>query len=281
MRALNHPVDTQAGVYELCTAATADPILREKLLAIAPRLALAGEQYQANAQAASLHLIPRVVTVGDVSKEELVSLYKNHLSSSTGAAREVYNRVRNLSPHNKCPLCGVGNVAHCDHHLPQSKYPNLAVLPSNLVPACHFCNDRKRAKFPLGAGDQTFHPYYDHHLLAHNWVRATLNPGPPPVLVFDTLPPDSWPEVDKIRVKRHFEVCGLGVTFTTNANDEMPIVRERLENLFDRGGVVAVRQFLDDECLAHANRLNSWQYATYRALVGSDWFVNGGYMEIP
>lgn len=281
MRALPHPLDTQASVYALCTTATEDPLLQAKLLEIAPNLALTGLQYQANATAATLHLVPQVTSVGNVTKEELLALYKTHLSASKGVAREVYNRVRNLSPHNKCPLCGVGNVAHCDHHLPQSKYPNLAVLPSNLVPACHFCNDRKKAKFPRNAGEQTFHPYYDQHLLADNWVRATLDPGPPPVLIFDTLPPNDWSVTDKSRVKRHFEACGVGVTFTTNANDELPIIRERLAAQFARGGIPAVQQFLNDECGFYANRLNSWQYATYRALASSAWFINGGYMQIP
>ncbi|UKE47040.1 HNH endonuclease [Xanthomonas cerealis] len=281
MRTLTHPVDTQASVYALCAAATQDPILKAKLLAIAPNLAAAGVQYQAHAAAASLHLVPRVVDVGNVTKDQLLDLYKKHLSATKGAARGVYDRVRSLAPHNKCPLCGVGNVAHCDHHLPQSKYPNLAVLPSNLVPACHFCNDRKRAKFPRNAGEQTFHPYYDQHLLADNWVRATLDPGPPPALVFDTLPPAGWSATDKSRVKRHFDACGIGVTFTTNANDELPVIRERLVTQFSRGGAPAVQQFLDDECGIHASRLNSWQYATYRALAASPWFVNGGYLLIP
>lgn len=281
MRSLPHPTDTQADVFALCLAATTDPDLHARLTAITANLATASATYQANAAAASLNLIPRVQSVGAVTKTEMTGLYEAHLSKTKGVARAVYDRIRNAAPNNRCPLCGIGNVAHCDHHLPKSRYPDLAILPINLVPACHFCNDKKRAKYPATAGQQTFHPYFDQHLLTDAWVCATLNPGPPPVLVFDTAPPPSWPAIDRDRVRRHFDACGLAITFTTNANDELPIVRDRLILQADRGGAAAVQQFLDDERDVHLKRLNSWQYATYRTLAADGWFVNGGYLSIP
>lgn len=281
MRSLPLPTDTQASVFSLCLGATADPALHARLTGIAANLATAGVMYQANATAASLHLISRVTSVGAVTKPDLMGLYEEHLSATNGAARAVYDRIRNAAPNNRCPLCGVGSVAHCDHHLPKSRYPDLSILPINLVPACHFCNDKKRAKYPTTAGNQTFHPYFDQHLLRDAWVRATLNPGPPPVLVFDTAPPPTWPAIDRDRVRRHFDACGLAITFTTNANDELPIIRDRLILQASRGGTAAVQQFLDDECGIHSNRPNSWQYATYRTLAADGWFVNGGYLAIP
>lgn len=281
MRTLPPPTDTQANVFTLCLGATTDPGLHARLTAIAGPLATAAATYQTHAAAASLDLMPRVLSVGAVTKDELKGLYEAHLSKTKGAARGVYDRIRNAAPNNRCPLCGVGSVAHCDHHLPKSHYPDLAILPINLVPACHFCNDKKRAKYPRSPGQQTFHPYFDQHLLTANWVRATLNAGPPPVLVFDTDPPAAWPAVDRDRVRRHFGACGLAITFTTNANDELPILRDRLVLQFGRGGVGAVQQFLDDERDLHATRPNSWQYATYRTLAADAWFVNGGYQTIP
>lgn len=281
MRTLPLPTDTQASVFTLCLNATTDPSLHARLATIATSLATAGATYQANATAASLHLIPSVTSVGTVTKAELKGLYSEHLSATNGSARAIYDRIRNSSPNNRCPLCGVGNVAHCDHHLPQSRYPDLVILPINLVPACHFCNDKKRAKYPANAGQQTFHPYYDHHLLRDAWVHATLNPGPPPALVFSAVAPPTWPSVDRDRVQRHFNACGLAITFTTNANDELPIIRDRLILQASRGGTAAVQQFLIDERDIHSSRLNSWQYATYRALASDPWFVNGGYQTIP
>jgi hypothetical protein len=281
MRSLPHPTDTQAAVFALCLGATVDPDLQARLTAIAANLAAVGVTYQANAAAATLNLIPRVQSVGAVTKPELTGLYKAHLSKTKGAARAVYDRIRNAAPNNRCPLCGVGNVAHCDHHLPSSRYPDLSILPINLVPACHFCNDKKRAKYPITAGQQTFHPYFDQHLLADAWVRATLHAGPPPVLLFDTSPPPSWTPINQDRVRRHFDACGLAITFTTNANDELPIVRDRLILQASHGGVAAVQQFLDEERDIHLAHPNSWQYATYRTLAADAWFVSGGYLTIP
>ncbi len=281
MRSLSLPTDTQADVFALCLNATTDPDLQARLTAITANLTAAGIVYQANARAASLHLIPRVQSVGAVNKSELTGLYETHLSKTKGAARAVYDRIRNSAPNNRCPLCGVGNVAHCDHHLPKSRYPDLAILPSNLVPACHFCNDKKRAKYPSTAGQQTFHPYFDLHLLVDAWISAALNPGPPPVLVFNATPPPTWSTINQDRVRRHFEACGLAITFTTNANDELPILRDRLVLQASRGGTAAVQQFLIDERDIHLARPNSWQYATYRTLASDAWFVNGGYLTIP
>lgn len=281
MRSLPPPTDTQASVFALCLGATTDPALHARLADIATNLAGAGVTYQLNAAAASLHLVPRVQSVGTVTKAELIGLYETHLSKPGGSARAVYDRIRNAAPNNRCPLCGVGSVAHCDHHLPKSRYPDLAILPINLVPACHFCNDKKKAKYPTSAGQQTFHPYFDQHLLKEPWVRATLSAGPPPVLVFDTEPPCTWPAEDGERVRRHFDACGLAITFTTNANDELPVIRDRLILQERYGGTAAVQQFLNDERDIHAARPNSWQYATYRTLAADAWFVGGGYRTIP
>lgn len=280
MRTLPLPTDTHADVLALCLAAT-DAHLQARLSAISATLSSSALSYQTHAAAATLDLIPRLPSVGSVSKAELTELYSTHLSATNGAARAVYDRIRNSAPNKRCPLCGVGTVAHCDHHLPKSRYPDLSILPLNLVPACHFCNDTKRAKYPTQPGHQTFHPYFDGHLLSAPWVRATLDPMPTPVLVFDTDPPIAWQQKDRDRVARHFAVCGLGITFTTNANDELPIIRDRLRLLNSRGGTAAVQQFLNDERDVHNNRPNSWQFATYKTLAADAWFINGGFELVP
>lgn len=283
MRPLPLPLDSFVDVYALCTAATADIELRARLLQIAPTLHATATLYDEKARQASLHSIARRDTVGDVTKAELKALYKMHLSSANGAARAVYDRIRSSAPHNKCPLCGIGTVAHCDHHLPQSKYPDLVVLPLNLVPACHYCNDKKRAKHPANAGQQTFHPYYDQHLLLESWVWAEVMqgmPGDPPVVVFEARPPATWSLDDQKRVKHHFKACGLVVTYATNANDELSTLRNILIPLGAAGGQAAVRDHLVTQRDANMGRLNSWQYAMYRALAGDAWFVGGGYLRI-
>lgn len=284
MRTLPLPIDRFDDVYRICTGATVDANLKARLLAIRTTLLNTAVLYAQKAARSELHNINRLDVVGNVTKAELKSLYNTHLSATKGAARNVYNRIRSSAPNNKCPLCGVGTVAHCDHHLPQSKYPDLAVLPLNLVPACHFCNDKKKAKHPKSAGEQTFHPYYDQHLLTENWVWAELKQGGagvPPILAFEARPPVTWPQDDQKRVKHHFKACGLAVTFATNANDELSSIRKALEVQAHFGGQQAVQEYLNLQQDISAGRLNSWQYAAYRALASDAWFVGGGYQQIP
>ncbi len=284
MRPLPPPVDEFDDVYTLCIGATADAGLKARLISIRSLLRETADLYDERAREAALHRIERRNAVGDVTKAELRALYKNHLSAPKGAARAVYDRIRSSAPHNKCPLCGVGTVAHCDHHLPQSKYPDLVVLPLNLVPACHFCNDKKRAKHPGNAGQQTFHPYYDQHLLEESWVWAQVmlgSPNDPPVVIFEARPPAHWPLDDQRRVEHHFSVCGLAVTFAANASDELATLRQLLVQLGAAGGCAAVHDHLTHQRNANRWRINSWQYAMYAALSDDAWFVDGGYLCIP
>jgi 5-methylcytosine-specific restriction endonuclease McrA len=228
LRSLPVPSIDISDVFAACVAATADPDVRNRLNSIRSNLVATAASYHELAKAKSLHLMPRATSVGLLSKDELISLYSEHLSATKGTARAIYDQIKNAAPNKKCPLCGVGTVAHLDHHLPKAKYPDLSIVPSNLVPACHFCNDAKKARFPRNAEEQTFHPYYDEHLLNAQWIVASLDHGPPPALFFSPSPPSTWPLIDQRRVARHFTVCGLATTFTSNANDELTPIKQGL-----------------------------------------------------
>lgn len=265
----------------MCLPKIDDQGLRGRLNAISSPLHDAASTYDTYANAGTLHLVSRVTSVGAVSKEELIALYSEHISATRGAARSVYDQIRNSAPNKKCPLCGVGTVAVLDHHLPKTKYPNLSITPANLVPACHFCNDKKKARFPKEAEEQTLHPYYDAPLLKETWIKAVLDPGLPPALIYSVSPPVAWPAVDQKRVERHFTVCGLATTFTSNANDELPTLKGYLQMLDSRGGEPAVIAYLAEQAHSHAARPNSWQLAMYRALAAHSWFTGGGFHLIP
>lgn len=44
-----------------------------------------------------------------------------------------------------CPLCGFGEPTTLDHYLPLSIFPELAIYPRNLIPACGHCNAAKNS----------------------------------------------------------------------------------------------------------------------------------------
>jgi hypothetical protein len=197
-----------------------------------------------------------------------------------GAGRTYYEKIKTAAPNQKCPLCGVGTVAVLDHHLPKTKYPNLSIVPENLVPACHFCNDTKKARYPKTVEEQTLHPYYDSRLMTTPWLKATLISGGPPVFVYSVKPPASWPAVDQKGVQRHFDVCGLAATFTSNANDELGPLKADLSKVESRWGVPGVQAHLKDRTASYSGRPNSWQLAMYKELASNAWFIGGGFQQI-
>lgn len=280
MYKLNKPSIALTDVLASCIGAITDTDLVNRLNAVKNTIAANEPLYDKLATVGELNLVAPVTSLGSVTKAELIDLYADHLSATRGAARAVYNAIKNAAPNKLCPLCSIGSVAHVDHHLPKSRYPDLSVLPLNLVPACHFCNDTKKARFPRTKGEQTFHPYYDSHLLSQQWIKAKLEHGTPLILVFSVAPPPSWSSIDQQRVARHFSLCGLGTSFGTNASANLVPLRRRLKLLHHRGGAPAVKAHLDEECECHSNKPNSWQHVFYRTLAADNWFVNGGFNEI-
>lgn len=278
MKTLPKPVFTFSEVMSACIDGTDDDGLADRLRGIEASLAATAATYDARGVAQSLYLFKQVLSVGSVTKVELDSLYATHLSATRGNARKYYNLLRSAS--STCPLCSIGTVTVLDHHLPKSKYPDLAILPNNLVPACDFCNNAKKAKFPKSAAEQTFHPYYD-DFTREQWISATLSTQGVPALQFHPSPPAHWDDILKRRVERHFSVVNLGHSYTTNAAHDLTLTRDYLVGLHTARGFTAVRDFLLDEAQRYSVRVNSWQHVTYKTLSLDEWFINGGFYNIP
>ncbi|SAK99936.1 hypothetical protein AWB78_05856 [Caballeronia calidae] len=280
MRKLALPTLAPTSVLSACISGVADKPLAARLNVIQNTLLATATNYDQHAKAKALHLIPRVAGVGAVTKDELQKLYSEQMSATKGAARAYYDALRSAAPNQKCPLCGIGTVTVLDHHLPKSKYPDLAVCPFNLVPACDFCNNAKRAKFPRNVEQQTIHPYYD-DFTQEQWIYAKLDTASAPVLVFFVKTPANWSDDDRYRAQRHFDVVKLGHSFTVNANDDLVTLRDHLTTVSGSKGPAGVQAYLNDERDRYAGRANSWQHVTYQTLASSSWFVNGGYLNIP
>ncbi len=179
MRPLVKPQITAAQAYAACCGGVADADLRARLQLNSDLIDATEGLYDQHASASSLHLIARHPSLpNNISIQDMKDLYKFQMSAENGGGRAIYNALRNSAPNKKCPLCGIGIVYTLDHHLPQSKYPDLPVTPINLVPACADCNKAKLAKFPSVASRQTIHPYYDNYT-AERWISITVHQGPP------------------------------------------------------------------------------------------------------
>lgn len=280
MTPLDLPKITPASVLSACIGGCTNPDLADRIKAVEKTLIATSDQYKQLAEAKTLHLLTRVSEVGSVTKEELKNLYIDQMSNTRGAARSFYNAIRNAPINGKCPLCGVGAVTKLDHHLPKTKYPDIAVCPFNLVPACDHCNDTKKARYPKAAGEQTIHPYYD-DFSKEQWIFADLDSIESPVLKFYVKAPDTWSAIDRQRVQRHFDVIKLGVVFTSNANDDMISLRDHLTAIASTKGAAGIQAYLDGERDRYKYKLNGWQHVMYQTLAANHWFVSGGYECIP
>ena len=175
----------------LCVNAIANTELQNRLRNIAQNIQAANDAYEAAAPLARLHTIPQSEIIGGlVTTDEMSNLYDRQMVGKYGAARHIYQRLRLAPAYGMCPLCGVRVVATIDHHLPKSRYPDLAMTPVNLVPCCMDCNTNKRAIFPTAGEEETLHPYYD-NFDGEEWLKAVLLPDQPPALSFAVEAPDT------------------------------------------------------------------------------------------
>lgn len=79
--------------------------------------------------------------------------------------RHIQAGVRGLTSE-RCAWCGRPGGVTTDHYLPKEAFPRLAYCWENLLPSCHFCNEkRKRDYVPPG-------------LVSDSLVDPALAPGP-------------------------------------------------------------------------------------------------------
>ncbi|CYU72338.1 HNH endonuclease [Streptococcus suis] len=98
-------------------------------------------------------------TVLGIEKSKLKELYKYFYSSESSFRKQLYK----LTPR-YCPICDAewGYASHTlDHILPESKFPQFAILPLNLVPTCYRCNHSKSSTVGYEADQGVFNPYFN------------------------------------------------------------------------------------------------------------------------
>lgn len=109
------------------------------------------------------------ITVDKVTHARQVDLYKNRKDNATFTA--VRRTVLVC-----CPMCGSPGTGALDHHLPESRFGEFAIMIANLVPSCGHCNSGAKHVAGVGAAwpDRFLHPYYDRFAKKALWrVRVT------------------------------------------------------------------------------------------------------------
>ena len=108
----------------------------------------------------------------NITKEDIISLYTYYMVRSKG--RVIYDRILSLAENGKCPYCGQRNVRTLDHFLPKSRYPMVAINPSNLIPCCSDCNKDKKDSSINKNSDLIIHPYFDSNVDSTQWLFCVI-----------------------------------------------------------------------------------------------------------
>jgi 5-methylcytosine-specific restriction endonuclease McrA len=272
MRPVQAPDLSAREVYALCISKTL-PKVKARLQVLEEDVVKAADEFEAAASTAALHTLAELKT-NPSDKADRVQLTKNYtqrLANKNHPAREIYDELKIAG--RICPLCAHRDVETLDHQLPKSLYPLLAVVPSNLVPACRSCNTLKSDAAPSGAHDQTLHPYFD-DISKEQWLFARVHEVAPACVSFYVKPPSSWDEVLATRVRWHFQMFGLAELYGNQASRAMTSLRYVLK----RKAPSTIPAYLKDEADGGADEdLNSWKAVMFQALAGSSWYINGGF----
>jgi len=284
MRKLPKPLDDAGDVFLTCISRIRNNVknnyLKDRLDLVKLNIVSAAVEFESAASTNILHtLMPQDDINGIVTKQEMIDVYTQRMVKKDSAGRQIYDKLLATSAHNLCPLCGQRTVSTLDHHLPKALYPALAVVPTNLIPACWDCNNAKLEAKPSNSENETIHPYFD-DVETDLWLYATVIEDSPPVLRFFVNPPANCDEIKAKRLKYHFQIFKLSRLYTSHAASELSNIQHSLTKLFSKVGDKGVKDYLREEASSREKvYINSWQTAMYKALSNSDWYCLGGFKE--
>ncbi|GAF53257.1 HNH endonuclease [Psychrobacter sp. JCM 18900] len=286
MRVIVAPLEDPKEVYQVCVHSIANECLRNRLTALENDICVAASDYKQKAKTKKLYTIPpnncenEEIALGQVTKKELINVYSSHMVGKEKPARKAYyDLLLSRAPSGKCPFCGFGQVWTLDHYLPKTTYPQLSVVPSNLVPSCRDCNTGKSTFIATTENTQSLHPYFDHQIITNEqWLFAKVIETSPATIQFYVKAPIDWDEISKARVHSHFKDFKLELRYSLEASDQLGCLRDTLSQYRDLLGTMAVKQHLFIESQTHIRKhMNSWQTAMFQALSVSDWYCDGGF----
>jgi len=272
--------DMDAGeTFIVCISKVKRPPMKLMLTAIRPDVEVAALDYLDKAENGRLHLIPQNNLIGSVPGSEMVKTYVGRMAKKGQPGRTIYDQIKQLPKDDRCPFCDHRNVSTLDHILPKAHYPIFAVTPINLVGCCGDCNDAKQTVFPTSPYDTVLHPYFD-DATDQQWLGANVVEQAPAALTFHANEVSEWNADLNARVAYQFNLLELGKLYRSQAACVIADIRYNLQMHFNSGGPDAVRRELELQWESRkANRINSWQTATFEALTESDWFCDGGFAQ--
>jgi hypothetical protein len=210
----------------------------------------------------------------EVTKGDLVKLYKDIFSNQAKISRAIYDRLKLSS--SWCTLCLVSETETLDHYLPKARYPAFSVDPQNLIPACTKCNKGKGASLLKEKKDHVLHPYFSSSKFYDDpWLKAEIIEETPIQVRFFTETPENWTDEDISLLENHFKDFDIANKFSlyisshlATAIDDVNLARNK-----NKRSIEAVTGDFEFKADSRANK-NSPVTAMFRALSESTWFCS-------
>ncbi|MXP25635.1 hypothetical protein GRI39_06215 [Altererythrobacter indicus] len=267
--------------FDICIEGIRNPALKARLEGIRQQIEDADADFDIKGLAGQLYMIAQSADVigvgGAVTADEMVNLYKRHMSRQKSRGRTIYDKIMAAAAYGQCPFCGHLPVSTLDHFHGKAEYPVLAVTPVNLIPCCKDCNDYKGTAAALTPETQFLNAYYD-DLTEDRWLYAQIIHGSPPGAIFSVIPPAHWGAVTTQRVARHFRELNLAKLYSSQSSRQLQNIRSSLSKNYAAGGAAAVQADLlerSDSCNVVA--INSWEGALFEAAANDGWYCGGGF----
>lgn len=168
-----------------------------------------------------------------------------------------------------CPYCQTTLGGTDDHYLPAVLFPEFAVHPVNLVPACSTCNTTKGDAWLDGAGRRLFLQFFTDAIPAVDFLQVTLvtSPGVRSVGARFQLVQAGMSNADWELIRSHFDRLHLIERYEELGNDEIGIMLDSGRSHREAGGA-DVRHFLGLEAGKAERRFgrNHWRARILAAL---------------
>lgn len=194
----------------------------------------------------------------------------------------------------RCPYCGflrdsarsdkaatAGSFQDMDHYLPRAQYPELSIVPTNLVPTCDTCNSRlKKELGPASDGARQFlHPYFDEFIDNLELIATVEMTCGEPRHEFSLARTAGLRDDEQRVAASHFEKLKLANRYLNRlASDTLVQLRKRIEARAAHGKIAGVADIegeleIEIESTIEARGPQHFEVAALRALRNSEDYV--------
>ena len=240
---LDPPIFSGAEVFAQCVRQLRSPTERIALSAISSSIQNMEDDYRNHAKTGAVENITGGARILDEpTRVRIGLLYAGQLLRKNTDARVYYDRILSVVPNARCGFCRLRTAWTIDHYLPKEAFPEIAVLPINLVPCCRDCNSLKHAFRPVDE-ERIIHPYYD-DLDIGSIVEARLRQQPPLSIRFGVSSNNSHMKARTVAF--HMRKLDLYREFSVHWQNDARSLQRALLNRFGTGGRKAVEHFLDE-----------------------------------